>query len=123
MVRSQRWEVLLPVGLFTLGLAWTVTSLIGFPGASGQEPPGVFRPAVIEPAPADLLGQTAEAAAAKSQGCVSCHKEVRDPHFKETLHIGCCDCHGGDPTSTVKETAHVRPRYPEAWLSSANPVR
>ena len=39
------------------------------------------------------------------------------------MHLGCIDCHGGDPTATDKEQAHVHPRFPEAWPTSANPVR
>src|SRR5438094_910169 len=71
----------------------------------------------------DLLQQTAEQAAAKSAGCVSCHQSVGDPHGKETLRLGCVDCHGGCPDTPVKEKAHVAPRFPQAWPSSANPVR
>jgi hypothetical protein len=72
---------------------------------------------------ADLMHQTAEVAAQKSAGCVHCHQNTLDPHFKDTLHLGCCDCHGGDPASDIKERAHVAPRFPDAWTSSANPVR
>lgn len=71
----------------------------------------------------DLLQQTAEVAAAKSAGCVACHQNTCDPHGRDTLHLGCCDCHGGDPTTTVKTEAHVLPRFASAWTSSANPVR
>src|SRR5262245_18251544 len=39
----------------------------------------------------DLLKQTAEQAAAKSSGCVSCHQNVGDPHGKATLRLGCVD--------------------------------
>ena len=35
-------------------------------------------------------------AAAKSVGCIVCHKETHDPHEKTTVHLGCTDCHGGD---------------------------
>jgi hypothetical protein len=71
----------------------------------------------------DLLRQTAADANAKSAGCIQCHQNTHDPHFKETLHLGCCDCHGGDPTAPTKYAAHVVPRFPDAWRSSANPVR
>src|SRR5207244_5186313 len=40
-----------------------------------------------------------------------------------TLHLGCCDCHGGDPAASDKDKAHVAPRFPDAWYSTANPVR
>ncbi len=71
----------------------------------------------------DLLQQTAEQAAAKSAGCVTCHQNVGDPHGKKTLRLGCVDCHGGCADTTDKEKAHVHPRFPDAWGSSANPIR
>jgi hypothetical protein len=92
-------------------------------------PPG---PVVAEagpyPMPPELVGvnllkQTSEQAAAKSNGCVMCHQNVHDPHRKNTVRLGCTDCHGGDATTTDKGSAHVRPRFPEAWPSSANPQR
>jgi hypothetical protein len=79
-----------------------------------------------DPAIADnpnLLQQTKEQAAAKSAGCLGCHQNVHDPHEKETLSLGCVDCHGGDATAKDIQSAHVQPRFPEAWRSSANPVR
>jgi len=80
------------------------------------------------PTPAHLIGvnllaQTEEAAAAKSAGCYHCHKGSMDPHCKDTLRIGCTDCHGGNAQTHDKIAAHVHPRVPEAWKSSANPVR
>jgi hypothetical protein len=30
--------------------------------------------------------------------CVS-----RRPHFEETVHLGCVDCHGGDPNAATKD--------------------
>jgi len=71
----------------------------------------------------DLSRQTPEEAFAKSEGCVRCHDGAHDPHGSKAIKIGCCDCHGGNPNATVKEQAHVRPRMPGAWPSSANPVR
>lgn len=70
-----------------------------------------------------LMSQTAEEAHAKSVGCVACHKGVGDPHAKDTLRLGCTDCHGGNAAAVSKLRAHVAARYPEAWASSANPVR
>jgi hypothetical protein len=71
----------------------------------------------------ELLKQSAEEAARKSAGCVRCHENTHDPHFKDTVRLGCVDCHGGDPSATEKCDAHVLPRFPEAWPGSANPVR
>ncbi len=71
----------------------------------------------------ELLRQTPEQAHAKSWGCVECHKGSHDPHAKGSLSIGCTDCHGGNAQTVVKDLAHISPRYPDAWCSSANPVR
>ena len=71
----------------------------------------------------DLLHQDADLAARKSAGCIQCHREAHDPHGKASLRIGCVDCHGGDPAAGDIRRAHVAPRLPEAWGSSANPVR
>ena len=43
------------------------------------------------------LQQTAAEAFAKSVGCIRCHQGVGDMHDKETVRLGCCDCHGGNP--------------------------
>ncbi len=74
-------------------------------------------------AQADLLRQTDAEQARKSTGCIACHQNSGDPHGKETVRLGCVDCHGGDACATTKEQAHIAPRFPEAWRSSANPVR
>ncbi|HUP97991.1 MAG TPA: hypothetical protein VM073_08620, partial [Usitatibacter sp.] len=70
-----------------------------------------------------LVQQTAEQALAKSHGCVQCHKNAHDPHYRESFHLGCTDCHCGDAHARTKEAAQVHPRFPDAWKSSANPVR
>jgi hypothetical protein len=92
--------------------------------ARGQEPhryePYPFPPGLQD---ANLLNQSAEAAQTKSAGCVRCHEGAHDPHSKDTTHLGCCDCHGGDPDAADKTRAHVAPRFPDAWPTSANPVR
>src|SRR5580765_5646729 len=101
-------------------------------------------------APEGLSKQTREQADAKSAGCLSCHVMAKDKpgpglfddpnmHTAEA-RVGCTDCHGGnaqafkpegsknerpydDPYQVVKKQAHVAPRFPEEWTSSANPVR
>jgi formate-dependent nitrite reductase cytochrome c552 subunit len=70
-----------------------------------------------------LLGQSNAERDAKSTGCVRCHQYTGDPHGKPTLRIGCTDCHGGDASASEKEAAHISPRYPQFWPTSANPVR
>src|SRR5262249_41655880 len=75
----------------------------------------------------ELLRQPKQLADAKSSGCIQCHQETHDPHFGPgritSVHLGCVDCHGGDPNATTKEHAHVAPRFADAWRSSANPIR
>ena len=76
-------------------------------------------------APAAPRNQTAEQAKAKSAGCVTCHSpfDALTMHRTPAVVLGCTDCHGGDASATVKEQAHVLPRYPESWHypSAANP--
>jgi hypothetical protein len=60
----------------------------------------------------------------RSAGCVVCHVGTESMHFDgdEELDIGCADCHGGDANETRdKEKAHVQPRNPKLWKSTANP--
>jgi hypothetical protein len=86
------------------------------------------------PAPAQ---QTAAEAEAKSVGCVSCHTDTdaKTMHASPAVVLGCTDCHGGNPTVrwmeppvgapgqratradyvSVRDRAHVLPRYPDAW--------
>ena len=85
-------------------------------------------PSTAYPVPAalmnvDLAGQSAEDAMAKSAGCIACHGGTHDPHGKDTVRLGCTDCHGGNAASNVKQFAHVQPRFPDVWRTSANPVR
>lgn len=75
------------------------------------------------PSANDLYRQTNDDVLRKSWGCTNCHQGVRDMHNMETVKLGCCDCHGGDPSAPTKETAHVQPCLPQAWPTSANPVR
>jgi hypothetical protein len=70
-----------------------------------------------------LMEQTEEQKSAKSGGCIVCHQTAHDPHYKDTIRLGCTDCHGGDANATVKEKAHPTSRFPQFWASSANPVR
>ncbi|MCA9264932.1 MAG: hypothetical protein KDA60_13825, partial [Planctomycetales bacterium] len=44
-------------------------------------------------------------------------------HISTTVHLGCVDCHGGNADCVDKQSAHVASRFPDAWSTSANPVR
>jgi hypothetical protein len=84
-----------------------------------------------------LLSQTAEDTNRKSAGCLSCHAPIETPsmHTNPAVQAGCADCHGGTASVFVpagaaqgsaayeqaKMQAHVQPRFPHAWRSSANP--
>jgi hypothetical protein len=73
----------------------------------------------------DLLRQTEAAARVKSEGCQSarCHVGIESMHASPAVRLGCTDCHGGRADTTDKLAAHVAPRYPAEWPTSANPVR
>ena len=80
-------------------------------------------------------------AAAKSEGCVTCHEKSDTPsmHANPAVVLGCVDCHGGEakiarPAGTrqgdaayadAMAKAHVKPYKPEFWegSGSANPIR
>jgi hypothetical protein len=70
-----------------------------------------------------LLRQTSEDVERKSKGCVTCHGGIEAMHKNPAVKLGCIDCHLGNAESTVKEIAHVQPRYPDRWKSAANPQR
>jgi hypothetical protein len=74
---------------------------------------------------ADLLRQTIDEAARNSAGCQSanCHVGIEPMHVSPAVHLGCTDCHGGNAAVTDKFQAHVHPRYPRMWPSTANPPR
>ncbi|MGQ0793520.1 MAG: hypothetical protein ACT4NX_05460 [Deltaproteobacteria bacterium] len=87
----------------------------------------------------ELIKQTDEQVALKSDGCISCHTETdsRSMHESPAVNIGCTDCHGGNsgvfapvgaalgssPYDESKNKAHVLPKNPEIWKTSANPER
>lgn len=81
-------------------------------------------------------GGSPEVMAETSKGCLDCHTKTDSPtmHENPAIHIGCAQCHGGDPSvraqglvtdstsyTEAKKRAHVLPLHPEKWPSSANP--
>jgi hypothetical protein len=105
------------------GIALALAIVLATAASARAQAPS--RPGSLPPWPPDvnLSGQPPEAVARKSAGCVACHQNTRDMHDKETVRLGCVDCHGGDASQADKARAHVAPQFPEAWRSSANPVR
>ena len=101
----------------------------------------VVRDYALVTAPPAPARQSVAAAAAKTDGCQSCHVKTEAPtmHVSPAVRLGCTDCHGGDAAvrgdparprddpayAAARDRAHVLPRYPEAWHfpSSANPAR
>lgn len=71
----------------------------------------------------DLMKQTQRQADRKSRGCLTCHRGIEPMHRNTAIKIGCTDCHGGDAEATTIKQAHVQPRHPDQWPSSANPER
>jgi len=67
--------------------------------------------------------QSGGVAAALQNGCLTCHSGIEPMHASAAVRLTCTDCHGGDATATTKEQAHVPPRFPEIWKTSANPQR
>jgi hypothetical protein len=68
------------------------------------------------------IDQTQAEADKKSRGCLECHAGVEPMHASPNVVLGCTDCHGGNPTpGLTQRQAHVAPRNPVFWESSANP--
>jgi hypothetical protein len=86
----------------------------------------------------DILrpGISAQEMQETSVGCLDCHTKTDAPtmHRNPAVQIGCAQCHGGDSSVRThgakaqsdlyidaKKRAHVLPRNPDKWSSSANP--
>src|ERR1051325_9335050 len=68
------------------------------------------------------IDQTAEEVAFKSRGCLECHAGSEQMHSSPNVMLGCIDCHGGKATpGLTQRKAHIEPRNPVFWQSSANP--
>jgi hypothetical protein len=107
------------------------------PYASGSEPHAVERS--YHTAPPSPQSQSMADVEQKSGGCRSCHTQTDrwSMHTSPAVKLGCTDCHGGDASIGVPdgsarqseayvaamEKAHVLPRFPSEWPSSANPER
>jgi hypothetical protein len=84
-----------------------------------KNPPAETAPTLPKP---NWIDQSQAVADKKSRGCLECHAGVEPMHASKNVVLGCTDCHGGNPTPGLKQTqAHVAPRNPVFWESSANP--
>src|SRR5262245_60898223 len=101
--------------------------------AATQNPPASQTARPLQAA--GMFGETPEEAMRRSAGCIDCHKGIEDMH-NGVINLGCIDCHGGNADARAqgvqkgsagydeaKRAAHVKPRFPDRWKSSANPER
>src|SRR5438270_4768011 len=73
---------------------------------------------------ADAARPAAETTALRGDdGCVSCHNGIEPMHISAAVKLSCVDCHGGNGTTKNKNEAHVAPRNPDIWKTTANPPR
>src|SRR4051812_10538356 len=124
----------LDVGRWTLGVGRSLFPLLLIAAVqahaqeeTGYGPPTSLPPnfsvttASARPRP-NLIDQPQAAADAKSSGCIQCHAGVEPMHTQPHVVLGCTDYHGGNPARGLKkERAHIQPRHPEFWKTSANP--
>jgi hypothetical protein len=90
------------------------------PDTSLPGPPAPTRSGVKR----NWIDQTWDEARRKSAGCIECHKttDAHTMHASPNVVLGCTDCHGGDAKRGLNIVqAHVRPKNPEFWQTSANP--
>ena len=131
--KKFNWFAPCALGVALWGVAFS--ALVGF----GQREPAerrapvdpVFGPPIAVPRapaavtnakPRNWVDQTREEAHGKSAGCIECHAGIEDMHASPHVVLGCTDCHGGTATpGLTMAKAHVAPRHPELWQSSANP--
>ena len=72
----------------------------------------------------NLLAQSDADRDRKSTGCVDCHENTGDPHGKDDRSASAAPtATAATPTPPTRTRPTSRPRYPEAWPTSANPVR
>jgi hypothetical protein len=84
-----------------------------------KNPPADSTHALPKP---NWIDQSPAEAGMKSRGCLECHAGVEPMHASPNVVLGCTDCHGGNAAPGLKQTqAHVAPRNPVFWESSANP--
>ncbi|HEX7655165.1 MAG TPA: hypothetical protein VF607_16775, partial [Verrucomicrobiae bacterium] len=122
---ARRWLSLLAAG----GLAWggLATGALRAEVAADGSGPAISVPKSTPatdhtlPAP-NWIDQSQAAADKKSRGCLECHQGSEAMHTSPNVVLGCTDCHGGDATpGLTQKKAHVAPRNPVFWESSANP--
>lgn len=98
-----------------------IVSIVG-DGPKISVPKDLPRDAAHQLPARNRIDQTPAEAALKSRGCLECHAGVEPMHASPNVILGCTDCHGGSAVPGLTQPkAHVQPRNPLFWLSSANP--
>src|SRR5690349_3486332 len=87
-------------GLFTvLAALWLVRVVATTSAVTPAEISTVASASAAHPHAMGAQGtQSAPRASQPSDGCLSCHKNARDPHPVQQS-LSCVDCHGGDGTA------------------------
>ena len=118
---SSRWFAALAVAV------WLAAGLALLAQSDGSGPsisvPKDLPPEAAHPLPKpNWIDQSQADADKKSRGCLECHAGVEPMHVSKNVVLGCTDCHGGNATpGLTQRQAHVTPRNPAFWESSANP--
>ena len=130
MARSHTGLLRLALGLGFMAVLIVVSGCAPSQQTSETSPP-------IRKDQLALLSQMPEEVNRKNAGCLSCHAPIETPsmHRNPAVQAACVDCHGGAASVVVpagaaqgsaayeqaKTQAHVQPRFPKAWRTSANP--
>jgi hypothetical protein len=124
--------------LLTMIVTVIVIQVGGTRSSAGNEPaPLPVREASAQTPSQDTASAKQTETVEKPEGCIRCHGQIEpmhkygpkgkldeaQPDGKDALGLTCTACHGGNPAAATKEDAHVRPRFPDKWKSSANPER
>ena len=121
-MKERVWHLFLILGVWCFSGCWCLNVDASDEGFG--PPISVPRdlPKTGSPKPRNWIDQTHEQASLKSRGCIECHAGAKDMHNSPNVVLGCTDCHGGNPTPGLTQLkAHIQPRNPIFWESSANP--
>src|SRR3989442_1554066 len=122
-VARQTRMLLVALAVFVLGSRFLEADDVGF-GPPISVPRDLHESSSRPLPPRNWIDQTPEEAMRKSRGCLECHQgiDTLSMHASPNVVLGCADCHGGNPMPGLSQRkAHVQPRHPIFWQSSANP--
>jgi hypothetical protein len=120
---SRFWSLVL--GVWSFSGCWCFVLGVSGDSTSGPEisvPKDLPRVETHRLPERNRIDQTHAEAGRKSAGCLECHSGSEPMHASPYVVLGCTDCHGGNATpGLTQRKAHVQPRNPVFWQSSANP--